>query len=276
MVANYYKPGPGTKATVLDTLAAPYNGTWYFSDNVLEGNPEVTADNRRGINGTRGKILDAPAFEAMPIRQETPREALETFLRHGGCSFPNRDAVDARIIEEIKNGTATFGKNGIIDHPNDVGGWPELKSLPAPADGDHDGIPDSWEKENGLDPNDASDGAQTGRDGYTNLENYMNGLVDSIQVSIKKIVENKYLTTCNFKITSSSLSSIQITVAEKSNLQLEIFNMNGRRVALLINNVFEAGNHSLDIRNVNLNSGSYLYKIKTAGKSASGKMFITN
>jgi hypothetical protein len=102
----------------------------------------------------------------------------------------------------------------------------------------------------------------------------MNGLVDNIQDSTKKIVGNKYLTTSDFKISSSSSSSIQITVAEKSNLQLEIFNMNGRRVAMHIENVFDAGNHSVDIRNLNLNSGLYLYKIKTAGKSANGKMFL--
>ena len=66
---------------------------------------------------------------------------------------------------------------GIIDSQEDVGGWPELKSLPAPADSDHDGIPDEWERNNGLNPNDSSDGNKVAKDGYTYLEKYLNSLI---------------------------------------------------------------------------------------------------
>lgn len=65
---------------------------------------------------------------------------------------------------------------GIIDSQEDVGGWPELKSLPAPTDSDHDGMPDEWEKKNGLNPNDAADRNQKTSDGYTSLEMYLNSL----------------------------------------------------------------------------------------------------
>ena len=57
-----------------------------------------------------------------------------------------RDAVDRRVVEEIRTGTATLGESykgggkGIIDSQKDVGGWPELRSLPAPVDTD----PASW------------------------------------------------------------------------------------------------------------------------------------
>ena len=70
------------------------------------------------------------------------------------------------------------GKNGIITTPKDVGGWPEFRSKPAPADTDEDGIPDEWEQAHGLDPNDAADGTKDrDGDGYTNVEEYVNGLV---------------------------------------------------------------------------------------------------
>ena len=57
--------------------------------------------------------------------------------------------------------------------------WPEFKSKPAPSD--RDGMPDQWEKNHGLNPDDASDGNRDrDNDGYTNLEEYLNGLVSSI------------------------------------------------------------------------------------------------
>ena len=35
----------------------------------------------------------------------------------------------------------------MIDSQDDVGGWPNLESTPAPKDSDHDGMPDAWEKQ---------------------------------------------------------------------------------------------------------------------------------
>lgn len=65
---------------------------------------------------------------------------------------------------------------GIIDSQQDVGGWPELKSAAAPADSDHDGMPDAWEREHGLDPANPADRNGLGSNGYTNLENYLNSI----------------------------------------------------------------------------------------------------
>jgi pectate lyase len=273
MIANYYKPGPATEADVKSRIARLHGGTWYLSDNVMEGSPEVTADNLKGVSMEGGKKTNAP-WDAMPIKQETAEAAYETFLKHGGCSFPKWDSIDARIIEEIRTGTAKFGRNGIIDHPKDVGGWPELKSLPAPVDGDHDGIPDDWEKKNGLDPNDATDGAKTGKDGYTNLENYINSLVYDKPVSNKKNADNKYYTSGNYLVTANSLSQIKVLVPERSNYKLEIYDMTGRRIALIFSGVMEAGEYFNDIRSLRLNSGFYIYNLKTANGSVTGKLFL--
>ena len=67
-------------------------------------------------------------------------------------------------------------KLGIITDPGQMGGYPEYKGE-AYVDTDKDGMPDEWEKQNGLDPKDPSDanGDITG-DGYTNIEKYINGI----------------------------------------------------------------------------------------------------
>ena len=65
----------------------------------------------------------------------------------------------------------------IIDSPADVGGYPQLTRGTPPVDSDHDGIPDDWERQEGLDFNDPTD-ASSDRDGdgYTNIEQYFHSL----------------------------------------------------------------------------------------------------
>ena len=122
--------------------------------------------------------------EGLYSQTRTAQESFEWVLEKVGCSLV-RDAVDERIINEVRTGTVTYkGSNsgipGIIDSQEDAGGWPVLKSLPAPKDTDRDGMPDAWEIENGLDP-DRRDGRFYDLDpNYTNLEVYLNSLVEHI------------------------------------------------------------------------------------------------
>ena len=70
-------------------------------------------------------------------------------------------------------------ETGIIDSQTDGGGWPKSIASEAPIDSDGDGIPDSWEIEKGLNPNNASDGKKYSLSNeYTNLEVYLNQLVN--------------------------------------------------------------------------------------------------
>ncbi|HUN03622.1 MAG TPA: pectate lyase, partial [Niabella sp.] len=62
-----------------------------------------------------------------------------------------------------------------------VNAWPALKTGTPPGDSDHDGMPDEWEKTNGLNPNDANDSKKnTLSTGYTNVEVYLNSLVKEL------------------------------------------------------------------------------------------------
>jgi hypothetical protein len=118
-------------------------------------------------------------FEVASIALQSAEEAYDRVLKFGGASL-HRDAVDARIAEEVRTGTATFGmsSNGIIDSQEDAGGWPRLRSAKAPADTDRDGMPDDWEGIMKLDINDPADaGTRSPGINYTNLEIYLNSLV---------------------------------------------------------------------------------------------------
>ncbi len=182
MVNNYYKPGPASKRRnqILDP-SSPF-GSFYMDGNVYEGNDEISSDNWKGVKAEDFDSLRVPsAFFVETIQDQSARAAFAAVIRHAGASF-QRDAVDERVIKDVCEGTGTGGKarDGIIDSQKDVGGWPALKSAPAPTDSDKDGIPDKWEKKLKLDPANPADGQTLSANGYTNLEIYLNKLVSTI------------------------------------------------------------------------------------------------
>ena len=98
-----------------------------------------------------------------------------------------RDAIDTRVLKEVAAGTASCGEQGIIDRQSEAGGWPLLRSTPAPADEDGDGMPDAWEQEHGLDPKDPADRNGHRMDAlYSNLESYLNEMVSRQAVRIQR------------------------------------------------------------------------------------------
>lgn len=203
IVNCYYKYGPATGSGVRYRIANPSlqkddsgavvvphtYGQWYVSGNYVNGNTAVTSNNWLGMNPEGGdaerslcqSTTPFPVAATYPVTTQTAQDAYHAVLDDVGCSLV-RDAVDARIINEVRTGTATYGGQtgaglGIIDSQATVGGWPVLHSLPALADSDDDGMPDAWEVSRGLNRNNAADlNDDRDGDGYTNLEEYLNWL----------------------------------------------------------------------------------------------------
>ena len=193
-INNFYKSGPATDDKVRHRifLQKDARGRMFAAGNHVEGSPAISADNWSGGidfapdgDATPATLRVNTPYVVAPVATQSARAACDAALAHAGCSL-SRDAVDRRIVEEIRTGTAHHGASykgggkGIIDSQRDVGGWPELRSRPAPIDSDHDGMPDDWERAHGLSPNDPADGAKVaGADGYTHLELYLNSLAPS-------------------------------------------------------------------------------------------------
>ena len=127
-----------------------------YSDTNAEGEP---------ISGTRV----ASPFDVPVVRTHAPEDVWDVVLDSAGAILPRRDAVDQRVVAEVRAGVAR-----LIDTPEDVGGWPELSSLPAPPDTDGDGMPDEWERRYGFDPEAVDGTGDRDADGYTNVEEYLN------------------------------------------------------------------------------------------------------
>jgi len=205
VVNNYYRYGPATPSTLEsmicminwrgDNYAYPGPEKFYLSGNYVYGYPDVTADNWDGgvrltFQGT-GFPSPLPTLEEaiaisrvdtpFPAAYVTTYDSLTAFnlvTAGAGAAIPTRDAVDQRVINSIVTGVTPYGVNGIIYVESDVGGYPTYNSATPPADSDHDGMPDWWESQNGLNPSNASDrNGDFNGDGYTNLEKYLNAVV---------------------------------------------------------------------------------------------------
>ena len=158
------------------------------------------------------------------------RGAYQWVLNYAGATIPCRDLVDQRICEEVRTGKAYYVedyekkvkdnpygdmwglhkrsqneeglfkyrrlpkdsyKDGIITDPRQMGGYPEYGDWKPWKDSDGDGMPDEWETENGLNPQDASDANKdcTG-DGYTNIEKYINDIPTNVKVDWTDLKNN--------------------------------------------------------------------------------------
>jgi hypothetical protein len=192
-VNNYYKPGPASDVfhvLMAEREAVPAFGPqeYFVAGNVMEG--RYNADEPlAGVFERRGEphenfIVAEPFFEAF-VKTHTAEEAYDDVLADVGCNVPTLDDHDRRVIDEVRDGAATFvggvsGLKGLPDSQNDVGGWEEYPEVHRDADwdSDNDGIPNEWERAHGLDPNSPADNfsdanADRDDDGFTNLEDYL-------------------------------------------------------------------------------------------------------
>lgn len=141
VVDNYFRPGPATRhldgewleiSTSKTTSMIP--GSFYIADNVYDvsavrkGNFEGRLPDYEKIeaNIRRYEEVSVPqAFEIkVPYQTEDALDAYKSVLKDAGASL-KRDAVDKRIVKEVKKGKASHkgsmtGFPGIIDSEKDV------------------------------------------------------------------------------------------------------------------------------------------------------------
>lgn len=186
-------------------------GHLFVEGNVNPDYADVTADNwtygiynqidASGNDGTYTAVTKDTIRLTDPIPHpytttHAAEVAYERVVDYAGASL-HRDSHDAQIAYDTRNRKASYTGQGLAagmvnsqddnrpaDAPADWCAWPTLTSsaeqLAAITDTDQDGIPDSYELEWGLDPNNVNDGKLEWQDGYTHLERYLNSLVATI------------------------------------------------------------------------------------------------
>lgn len=181
-VGNYFQSGPNTDEDV--GIKAIYN-TPIGAGIYIDGNVVRYRDGSELLSvyvvdyDSRQYLVNAK-FTAPVVTTVPAAEAYDLVLAGAGSTkgldcqgafFWRRDAIDDRVINDVKNLTGR-----IIDDPADVGGWLSLEPGTACPDADRDGMPDAWEQRYGFDPNNAADNVlDADGDGYTNVEEFLNG-----------------------------------------------------------------------------------------------------
>lgn len=178
MVGTYFITGPETKGGTLDSPTPSYH--IYARGNYYDDNKNGALDGRPLGQGDFGTATwkAVPSVSFPEVREMSAEEAFEYVLAHAGASLV-RDAADEYVIDEVRS----LGKKGAtIANESELGLSGGVGAVPGgtpPVDVDRDGMADAWELERGLSPNDPEDrnGDRDG-DGYTNLEEYLNWLVE--------------------------------------------------------------------------------------------------
>lgn len=228
IINNYYKPGPSTptNTNIGHRILKPESGRSklgylvfgraYVHGNIVEGNDSVTKDNWNGGVQVEelpnaGKYKDGMKWDKpLPMPEITilpTVDAKSYVLSNAGATLPKRDPVDARIVKQVAIGKIEYDPNvplpatqfkhrrlpidsykqGIITDPIQVGGYPEYKGIPY-KDSDNDGMPDEYEIKKGLNPKDPKDASLINKSGYSNIETYLNSVVEVKNVSPKPVV----------------------------------------------------------------------------------------
>jgi pectate lyase len=199
VVNNYYKYGPSTgngtryRVVNVDSSATLAYAQYYLAGNYIDGSVAFTDNNWLGVQMKSRQLADTVRSKAntpfvLPgLTTQTAADAYTAVLERAGAILPLRDSLDQRIVNDVRNRSgAIIDVQGGYPHgtpyAQTVSAWPVLNSLVAPVDTDHDGMPDYWENNRGLNPNDPADRNNYSSTGYTNLEDYLNGLTGNVSV----------------------------------------------------------------------------------------------
>jgi pectin methylesterase-like acyl-CoA thioesterase len=250
VVNNYYKYGPSTSTGTSSGVTTRYMiinpgrqtsapvlpyGQYYLTGNYVDGSATITQNNWLGAAMNGGSLADTTqskattAFDISPVTTHTALEAYSLVLQYAGASFV-RDTLDQRIVNNVLNRTGRIidvqgGYPHGTPYASTVNAWPTLNSTPAPVDTDHDGMPDTYETTNGLNPNDPNDRSGIAGNGYTNLENYINGIVTAATIaatgSLNPFTQNIPAASAvqNYTVSGTNLSG-DITITPPAGFQV--------------------------------------------------------
>ena len=299
-VHNYIKPGPDSyyesEIQIRRTSKTRiYNGKLYIQGNISVGRIQQTTDNWSMVIDEEELIQYPDTIQSeieFPIVQTSTLPASElpdVILPKAGAYLPTRDRIDERIVYDVEN------KSGnIISMPSDVFGWVIKEKVYRELDPGN-----AWQSNYNIDlsnPDEAH--ADFNNNGYTNIEEFLNGTNPRIDESDRWITDiyspgtdagglgvlssgdfnhqpDGFKVHQNYPNPFSKRTTLRVTIDQVDNYALEIFSVIGQRVALLLEGRLHPGDYEMRWNAERLPSGIYFIRLSSSDDFQVNKMTLT-
>jgi hypothetical protein len=209
---NLYKKSNGTAYSgggMVNAIAVSSGETSYLGSGANVSNTYAYIDGNVSLNGLSEQsgftsyletsALASSGYES--VMTADPNDLPAKLFPHVGASYPSRDAIDTRLINEYSTGAGSVNTTPVYPNPS---------SGTAVIDNDGDGMPNDFEDLHGLDKNSSSDGGMstklnwvfpgvanvTNNAGYTNLEMYLN------QIDFQRMANQEYEANSSWSYTA--------------------------------------------------------------------------
>ncbi len=103
---------------------------------------------------------------------------------------------------------------------------------------------------------------------------YHSATIATVGVDENPTLVNNFNLEQNYPNPFNPSTTIKYSVAERSNVNIKVYDMLGKEVANLVNTVKEAGSHEVSFNASNLASGMYVYTITAGNFTSSKKMML--
>jgi pectate lyase len=292
IIGNRFIKGPSSGAGLQISIWDPENqyGLLYLSGNKSENSGNTDWDIVQGSEGwVKNERLSPEDYESFKV--DTPFETefegefdsnylYDYLLKQGGASIPSRDAIDSRIITELKE-----RKGKIIDSQSEKGGWNILSSRSSRVDENENGIADTWEEDYSM--NEGDEHLDYDNDGYTNIEEFLNGTHPDSDINLGSDIflhyrEDRLTSSINENLIQiypnpfSNRTNLEITIKERDRIKITIYNVLGQKVHEIFNNEVHPGVYQVEYEPDQLSSGVYIILLNSNFGTIGKKFTIVN
>lgn len=227
---------------------------------------------------------------SFPAITYTPTGQLLPYATKNIGAFP-RDPMDRRLLNPlITNVIDTRPVDG-RDYYTDAFKLDFTSPPAAPTDTDNDGMPDDWERTNGLNPTLADHNGTglsvklAGIAGYTNLECYLNELSDKLTNSTSTPVNPNPDPNTNLVLSTEAANEPVVRAFPNPaswSLTLQVGKLNGQRWSFTLHddtgrvvlNKLELSHTEEQVNLPQLPAGVYPYRIRVGEREWTGKVMI--
>jgi Ca2+-binding RTX toxin-like protein len=192
VIGNVMIAGPDTDGSIkygsIALSAMGAGSAIYLSDNLMSVRATDAAGNQVQTSlvyntGGLTYVTSTAAFGSGLSILDSSQVASAVLANVGAINANGLDAVDAGIIAAV-----AAGQSVMVDSVAEAGGYMKTSNQAAAVDTDRDGMPNWFENLYGFNAKVADNNGDSDHDGYTNVEEYINGLITGFDLPLASTV----------------------------------------------------------------------------------------